>query len=80
MKALRFHARKVVTKELTYRGRWAYKNTAWPRVISMVASGKLSVQQPVTGKVKLENAVKQGFDALADPNSAHLKILVEVPS
>ena len=29
---------------------------------------------------QLENAVEQGFDALADPNSAHLKILVEVSS
>ena len=65
---------KLVTKDLTYRGSWAYKNTAWPRVISMVASGKLPVQKAITGKVKLENAVKQGFDALTDPNSAHLKI------
>ena len=71
---------KLVTKDLTYRGSWAYKNTAWPRVISMVASGKLPVQKAITGRVKLENAVEQGFDALADPNSAHLKILVEVPS
>jgi (R,R)-butanediol dehydrogenase / meso-butanediol dehydrogenase / diacetyl reductase len=71
---------KLVTKDLTYRGSWAYKNTAWPRVISMVASGKLPVQKAITGKVKLENAVKQGFDALTDPNSAHLKILLELPS
>jgi (R,R)-butanediol dehydrogenase / meso-butanediol dehydrogenase / diacetyl reductase len=71
---------KLVTKDLTYRGSWAYKNTAWPRVISMVASGKLPVEKAITGKVKLENAVAQGFDALTDPNSAHLKILIEVPS
>jgi (R,R)-butanediol dehydrogenase / meso-butanediol dehydrogenase / diacetyl reductase len=71
---------KLVTKDLSYRGSWAYKNTAWPRVISMVASGKLPVQKAITGKVKLENAVEQGFEALTDPNSAHLKILVEVPS
>jgi (R,R)-butanediol dehydrogenase / meso-butanediol dehydrogenase / diacetyl reductase len=71
---------KLVTKDLSYRGSWAHKNTAWPRVIGMVASGKLPVQKAITGKVKLENAVEQGFDALTDPNSAHLKILVEVPS
>ena len=71
---------KLVTKDLTYRGSWAYKNTAWPRVISMVASGKLPVEKAITGKVKLENAVEQGFDALTDPHSAHLKILVEAPS
>ena len=38
------------------------------------------MQKAITDKVKLENSVKQGFDALTDPNSAHLKILVEVPS
>ncbi len=67
---------KLVTKDLTYRGSRAYKNTAWPRVISMVASGKLPVQKAITGKVKLENAVEQGFDALTDPNSAHLRSLL----
>lgn len=67
-------------KDLTFRGSWAYKNTAWPRVISMAASGKLPVQKAISGKVKLENAVEQGFDGLTDPNSAHLKILIEVPS
>lgn len=71
---------QLVTKDLTYRGSWAYKNTAWPKVIGMVASGKLPVQKAITGEVKLEDAVEQGFDALADPKSAHIKILVEVPS
>ncbi|HSZ76461.1 MAG TPA: hypothetical protein VK775_03635, partial [Chthoniobacterales bacterium] len=70
---------KLVTKDLSYRGSWAYKNTAWPRVISMVASGKLPVEKAITGKVKLEDAVPQGFDALAAADSAHLKILVEAP-
>jgi (R,R)-butanediol dehydrogenase/meso-butanediol dehydrogenase/diacetyl reductase len=46
----------------------------------MVASGKLPVEKAITGKVKLEDAVPQGFDALAAPDSAHLKILVEAPS
>ena len=45
-----------------------------------IASGKLPVEKAITGKVKLENAVEQGFDALTDPHSAHLKILVEAPS
>jgi len=70
---------KLVTKDLSYRGSWAYKNTAWPRVISMVASGKLPVEKAITGKVKLEDAVPQGFDALAAADSAHLKILIEAP-
>jgi (R,R)-butanediol dehydrogenase/meso-butanediol dehydrogenase/diacetyl reductase len=71
---------KLVTKDLTYRGSWAYKNTAWPRVISMVASGKLPVEKAITGKVKLDDAVEQGFDALAAADSAHIKILVQAPS
>jgi (R,R)-butanediol dehydrogenase/meso-butanediol dehydrogenase/diacetyl reductase len=70
---------KLVTKDLTYRGSWAYKNTAWPKVIGLVASGKLPVEKAITGKVKLDAAVRQGFDALAAPDSAHIKILVEAP-
>ena len=67
---------QLVTKDLTYRGSWAYKNTAWPRVIGLVASGKLPVEKAITGKVPLDAAVAQGFDALAAPDSAHVKILV----
>jgi copper homeostasis protein CutC len=37
------------------------------------------VEKAITGKVKLEDAVHQGFDALAAPDSAHLKILVQAP-
>lgn len=68
---------KLVTKDITYRGSWAYKNTAWPRVIDLVASGKLPVEKAITGKIALDAAVEQGFDALAAPDSAHIKILVE---
>jgi len=70
---------KLVTKDITYCGSWAYKNTAWPRVISMVASGKLPVEKAITGNVKLDDAVEQGFNALTDANSAHIKILVQAP-
>lgn len=45
----------------------------------MMASGKLPVEKAITGKVKLEDAVAQGFDALAAADSVHLKILVEAP-
>ncbi len=67
---------KLVTKDITYRGSWAYKNTAWPRVIGLVASGKLPVEKSITGKVPLDTAIEQGFDALAAPDSNHVKILV----
>ena len=50
---------KLVTKDVTYRGSWA-KKTAWPRMISLVASGKLPVEKAITGKVKLDDAAQQG--------------------
>jgi (R,R)-butanediol dehydrogenase/meso-butanediol dehydrogenase/diacetyl reductase len=45
-------------------------------VIRLIASGRLPAEQVVTGEVRLTRAIEDGFHALLDPDSDHIKILV----
>ena len=66
----------LVTKDISLEGSWCYPLTLWPRVISLVASGKLPVEKILSAKVGLDEAVAKGFDVLTRPSSDKLKILV----
>jgi (R,R)-butanediol dehydrogenase/meso-butanediol dehydrogenase/diacetyl reductase len=46
-------------------------------VIRLIASGAMPVERVVTGQVALADAVEGGFDALADPSTDHVKIILE---
>lgn len=63
-------------KELTITGTWGYPVFDWPRMVRLVASGKLPVERMITGQIGLEGVVDEGLAVLADPNGAHLKVLV----
>ncbi|EKM99445.1 MULTISPECIES: 2,3-butanediol dehydrogenase [unclassified Acidocella] len=69
---------QVTFKDVDLRGAWAYPTHYWPRVIRLIASGALPASKVVTAKIKLEDAVKEGFDALLDPSGKHLKILIDL--
>ena len=58
------------------RQAWAYPTHYWPRVIRLIASGAIPAKQIVTRRIKLNDAVGEGFDALLDPAGKHLKILI----
>ena len=63
-------------KDVDLRGAWAYPTHYWPRVIQLIASGALAASKIVTAKIRLDDAVAEGFDALLDPSGKHLKILI----
>jgi (R,R)-butanediol dehydrogenase/meso-butanediol dehydrogenase/diacetyl reductase len=44
----------------------------------MVEAGLLPVEKICTAKIKSDDVVKKGFDALLDRSVNHMKILVEV--
>ena len=69
---------QVTFKDVDLRGAWAYPTHYWPRVIRLIASGALPAAKAVTARIKLQDAVKQGFDALLDPSGKHLKILIDL--
>lgn len=68
----------VTFKDVDLRGSWAYPTHLWPRVIGLIASGAIPAKQVVTRKIRLEEAITDGFDALLDPAGTQLKILIDL--
>lgn len=66
----------LVTKDITLEGSWCYETTMWPRVIELVASGRLPVEQVISHRITLDEAIAGGFDQLTAPGSAAMKILI----
>ncbi|WP_116134171.1 2,3-butanediol dehydrogenase [Tropicimonas sp. IMCC34043] len=68
----------VTFKDVDIRGSWAYPTHLWPRVIDLIASGAIPASKVVTKKIRLKDAVAEGFDVLLDPAGTHLKILIDL--
>ena len=68
----------VTFKDVDVRGSWAYPTHLWPRVIDLIASGAIPASKVVTKKIRLDEAVTEGFDTLLDPAGTHLKILIDL--
>jgi (R,R)-butanediol dehydrogenase/meso-butanediol dehydrogenase/diacetyl reductase len=67
-------------KDIELRGSFCYPTYSWPKVISLIASGAMPVKKGLTRKVSLDNAVKDGFEALLDPAGTQIKILIDLES
>jgi (R,R)-butanediol dehydrogenase / meso-butanediol dehydrogenase / diacetyl reductase len=68
----------LVIKNVTLRGSFCYPIYSWPRVIALIASGKLPVEKAVSGRVTLDEAVSQGFEMLTVPGTDRVKILIRL--
>jgi (R,R)-butanediol dehydrogenase/meso-butanediol dehydrogenase/diacetyl reductase len=68
---------RLTFRDVSLKGVNCFPVTSWPRVIRLIASGRLPAQRIVTGHVGLVSAIDHGFDALLDPESEHIKILVD---
>ena len=65
-------------KDITIEATWCYEVTMWPRVIRMIASGKLPVEKIVTGRIEPEAIVEKGFRSLLNPSGREMKVLVNM--
>lgn len=65
-----------VCREITIKGVIAYRNI-FPEVIKLIDSGKIKAEELVTKKIKLDEIVKEGFDALLNDPS-EVKILIDI--
>ena len=72
---VQFPLNDVVLNERSVIGSIGYHHDL-PRVVALLASGRLDVSFLVTDEVPLADAVAGAFDALAEDRSRHLKILV----
>ena len=62
-------------KDLTIEGTWCYNVTDWPRVIRLIASGRLPVEKVVTSKLGIDSIISDGFDTLINPTGAEVKVM-----
>lgn len=68
----------VTFKDIDIRGSWCYPTSLWPRVMDLIASGAIPASKVVTRKIRLDQAVTDGFDALLAPAGTQLKILIDL--
>jgi (R,R)-butanediol dehydrogenase / meso-butanediol dehydrogenase / diacetyl reductase len=63
---------------LTVAGIWCYQTDSWPRIMSLIATGRFPVEQVVSHEIPLESAVRDGFDELCSPASTAVKVLIRI--
>jgi (R,R)-butanediol dehydrogenase/meso-butanediol dehydrogenase/diacetyl reductase len=65
-------------KDISVEATWCYPVTMWPRVVSLIESGKLPVERIITSLIKADDVVEKGFKRLLDPSGDQMKVLVTV--
>jgi (R,R)-butanediol dehydrogenase/meso-butanediol dehydrogenase/diacetyl reductase len=65
-------------KDITIEATWCYPITSWPRVINMIANGRLPVEKLVTSRIDAKDVVEKGFRPLLDPRGTEMKVMVAV--
>src|SRR5665213_1303167 len=63
-------------KDITIEATWCYPVTSWPRVINMIASGRLPVEKLITSHIGPSEVVEKGFRPLLDPRGIEMKVMV----
>ena len=62
--------------DITLAGTWCYPVTDWPRIIDLIARGRLPVEKVVTAQVPMADVVERGFEVLLSPTGDQVKVLV----
>src|SRR6185436_20805918 len=62
--------------DVTLAGTWCYPVTDWPRIISLIASGRYEVDKVVSAQIAMDDIVAQGFETLLSPTGDQVKVLV----
>ncbi|CAF1018363.1 unnamed protein product [Rotaria sordida] len=77
-KPVTLNAFDLVLREITIKGIAAYRHI-FPEVIKLIDGKQMNVERIITKKIKLDDIVKDGFEALAsDPSE--IKILIDIAS
>jgi (R,R)-butanediol dehydrogenase / meso-butanediol dehydrogenase / diacetyl reductase len=68
----------LALKDLSLIGTWCYPVQDFPRIVGLVASGRLPAERVISSVVPLESAVSGGFEPLITRGSGEVKVLIEV--
>ncbi len=71
-------AETLALKDLSLIGTWCYPVHDFPRVVGLVAGGRLPVERVISSVVPLESAVDGGFERLITRGTGEVKVLIEV--
>ena len=66
---------QLALHEITLVGTWCYPVTDWPRIIALLASGRMDGRAAVTSSLDLDATV-EGFERLIDRQGSDVKILI----
>ena len=66
---------QLALHEITLVGTWCYPVTDWPRIIALLASGRMDGRAAVTSSLGLDGTV-DGFERLIDRQGSDVKILI----
>jgi len=69
---------KLSNRDITLTGTWCYPVQDWPRVIALLAGGRMPVEKVVSDVIDAADVVAHGFERLIRPGSEAQKILVRV--
>jgi (R,R)-butanediol dehydrogenase/meso-butanediol dehydrogenase/diacetyl reductase len=69
-------AMALAQHDLTLVGTWCYPVTDFPRIVGLIASGRLPVERIVSAKIAMADIVEQGFETLLSPTGDQVKVLV----
>lgn len=69
---------RLCEKGVRLHGCLGNDSTIGPRLTTLIANGQIPVERLVTGCIRLEDAVTEGFEALATAGTHHQKILIDM--
>jgi (R,R)-butanediol dehydrogenase/meso-butanediol dehydrogenase/diacetyl reductase len=76
-KAAAIEPMKLSEHDIALVGTWCYPVTDWPRIIDLIARGRLPVDKVVTAQVPMADIVERGFEVLLSPTGDQVKVLVD---
>jgi (R,R)-butanediol dehydrogenase/meso-butanediol dehydrogenase/diacetyl reductase len=68
---------KLSEHDVALIGTWCYPITDWPRIIDLIARGRLPVDKVVTAQVPMPEVVQHGFEVLLQPTGDQVKVLID---
>jgi (R,R)-butanediol dehydrogenase / meso-butanediol dehydrogenase / diacetyl reductase len=63
-------------KDLNIVGTWCYPIQIWPRLTSLIITGKFPVEKIINSRIQVSDVVEQGFEKLTTKSNNALEILV----
>ena len=68
---------KLSEHDIALVGTWCYPVTDWPRIIDLIARGRMAVEKVVTAQVPMADIVDRGFEVLLSPTGNQVKVLID---